>query len=59
MGIAQETGDRNLFYGQGLGFHLGAVYAAWALGLALLFPFCRWYEGVKRRRAGSALWSYL
>jgi uncharacterized membrane protein len=46
-------------YPPGLGFHLGAVYAAWALGLALLFPFCRWYEGVKRRRAGSALWSYL
>jgi uncharacterized membrane protein len=32
------------------GFGLWAVYLAWALGLALLYPLCRWFAGVKRRR---------
>jgi uncharacterized membrane protein len=34
----------------GFGFRLWAVYLAWALGLALLYPLCRWFAGVKRRR---------
>jgi uncharacterized membrane protein len=32
------------------GFRLGVVYLAWALGLALLYPLCRWFAGVKARR---------
>ena len=32
------------------GFRLWAVYLAWALGLVLLYPLCRWFAGVKRRR---------
>jgi uncharacterized membrane protein len=34
----------------GSGFGLGVVYAAWALAIALLYPLCRWFAGVKRRR---------
>ena len=32
------------------GFRLWAVYLAWALGLVLLYPLCRWFAGLKRRR---------
>ena len=33
-----------------LGFSLGMVYALWVLGLALLYPACRWFAELKRRR---------
>jgi uncharacterized membrane protein len=33
-----------------LGFSLWAVYAFWLTGLLLLYPLCRWFAGVKRRR---------
>jgi uncharacterized membrane protein len=34
----------------GWGYSLPVVFAIWALVLALLYPLCRWYAGVKRRR---------
>ena len=34
----------------GSGFGLVTVYALWILGVALLYPLCRWYAGVKARR---------
>ena len=34
----------------GSGFGLATVYALWILGVALLYPLCRWYAGVKSRR---------
>jgi uncharacterized membrane protein len=34
----------------GSGFGLGTVYALWILGVALLYPLCRWYAGLKARR---------
>lgn len=34
----------------GSGFGLGVVYLLWILGVALLYPLCRWYAGVKARR---------
>jgi uncharacterized membrane protein len=34
----------------GLGFGLGGVYLAWFAVLALLYPACRWFAGVKKRR---------
>ena len=34
----------------GVGFPLWVVYVAWATGVALLYPLCRWFAGVKRRR---------
>ena len=34
----------------GWGFGLPVVFAAWALSLALLYPLCRWFGEVKRRR---------
>jgi uncharacterized membrane protein len=33
-----------------LGFSLGGVYVAWIVVLALLYPLCRWWASVKRRR---------
>ncbi|HEX8831964.1 MAG TPA: heparan-alpha-glucosaminide N-acetyltransferase domain-containing protein, partial [Longimicrobium sp.] len=34
----------------GTGFGMGVVYAAWLLSIALLYPLCAWFAGVKRRR---------
>jgi uncharacterized membrane protein len=31
------------------GFGLPGVYLGWALGLAILYPACRWFAGYKRR----------
>jgi uncharacterized membrane protein len=32
------------------GFSLGVVYVVWVVGVIALYPLCRWYAGVKRRR---------
>jgi len=32
------------------GFSLPVVYAFWIAGVIALYPICRWYAGVKRRR---------
>ena len=34
----------------GVGFGLGVTYLAWALGVVVTYPLCRWFAGVKRRR---------
>jgi uncharacterized membrane protein len=34
----------------GWGFGLPVTFAAWALALAILFPLCRWFGALKRRR---------
>jgi uncharacterized membrane protein len=34
----------------GRGFGLPVIYAAWLLAIALLYPVCRWFAGVKARR---------
>jgi hypothetical protein len=39
-----------LFYPKGYGLGLPGVYAAWALVIAILYPYCRWVAGVKARR---------
>ncbi len=33
-----------------VGFNLFVVYVAWAAGVLLLYPLCRWFAGVKQRR---------
>ena len=33
-----------------VGFGLGITYLAWILGIAVSYPLCRWFAGVKRRR---------
>jgi uncharacterized membrane protein len=33
-----------------LGFSLWVAYACWLAGLALLYPLCRWFAELKRRR---------
>lgn len=33
-----------------LGFQLWVVYLFWLIGLLLLYPLCRWFADVKRRR---------
>jgi uncharacterized membrane protein len=40
------------------GFSLWGVYGAWAIGLLALYPLCRWFAEVKRRR-NEAWLSYL
>lgn len=40
------------------GFPLWVVYAAWAVGLIILYPLCSWWGNVKRRNKHWAL-SYL
>jgi hypothetical protein len=42
----------------GWGFGLWGVYLLWAVVVALMYPVCRWYAGVKRRGT-SPLFSYL
>lgn len=42
----------------GAGFSLGVTYLAWVLGIAITYPLCRWFAGVKRRRTDWWL-SYL
>lgn len=43
---------------QGWGYGLPVVYAAWAIALVVLYPACKWFGEVKRRRADGWL-SYL
>jgi len=33
------------------GYELWVTYAAWATTVVLLYPACRWYAGLKRRRS--------
>ena len=42
----------------GAGFDLWVVYAAWFVGLLLLYPLCIWYGKIKSRRPGFPF-SYL
>jgi uncharacterized membrane protein len=34
----------------GVGFRLWVVYLCWIIGVALLYPLCKWFAGVKARR---------
>src|SRR5215467_7015372 len=38
------------YYPKGYGISLPAVYAMWALVIAILYPWCRWMAGLKARR---------
>ena len=35
---------------QGVGFNLAVVYLSWIIGVLLLYPLCKWFAGVKKRR---------
>ena len=50
-------GPRELFPAD-FGYSLGVVYLVWLLIVALLFPLCRWFGGVRARRSDWWL-SYL
>ncbi len=39
-----------VFYPEGYGTGLTGVYLVWILVLVLLYPFCKWFAGVKRTR---------
>jgi uncharacterized membrane protein len=41
-----------------IGVGLGGIYLIWLLVLALLYPLCRWFAGLKGRGTGW-WWSYL
>lgn len=34
----------------GIGFNLVVVYLSWFVGIAILYPLCKWFAGVKARR---------
>jgi hypothetical protein len=40
---------------EGLGLSLAGTYAAWILIMAALYPACRWFASVKRRRRRRAV----
>ena len=42
----------------GWGWGLPVVYLVWALVVVIMYPLCRWFAGVKRRRTDAWL-SYL
>lgn len=42
-------GERRLFSDDPWGVPLWAVYLVWAATIAVLYPVCRWYAGVKAR----------
>ena len=35
---------------QGAGFNLLVVYLSWIAGVLILYPLCKWFAGVKKRR---------
>jgi uncharacterized membrane protein len=43
---------------EGYGFSLATTYAAWLVGLIVLYPLCVWYGNLKRR-SGHWIFSYL
>ncbi len=54
LGLLQGFGFRQmktvfLFYPKGYGVGLAGVYLVWMLGIAILYPFCRWVAGVNAR----------
>ncbi len=55
-GYFGSRGFGNEEAGHGVG--LGGVYLAWFSALVILYPLCRWYDGVKRRSKSPWL-SYL
>lgn len=42
--------DPSRLVSAGWGFGLGGVYVAWLATLGLIYPFSRWFEGIRRRR---------
>jgi len=46
---AQQMMTFPLFYPQGYGVPLLAVYGVWAFVIAVLYPWCRWMAGIKTR----------
>ena len=47
--VPSMGGPRNL-YPADFGFELWGAYAMWALIVAMMYPLCRWFAGVKARR---------
>jgi hypothetical protein len=42
-------GPRELFP-DGFGYDLWVAYVVWALIVAMLYPVCRWFAGVRAKR---------
>lgn len=55
IGAFARSGNPPADFGAGL----AGAYAAWILVVAALFPVCRWFAGLKRRRPDLWLLSYL
>ncbi len=55
LGVLQGFNARDfltyhMYYPSGYGLPLPGIYALWLLVLLILYPFCRWFAGVKARR---------
>lgn len=55
LGVLQGFSARQFltimfFFPKGYGVQLPGVYAVWLLVIAVLYPFCKWVDGVKARR---------
>jgi uncharacterized membrane protein len=53
-----STGGNAAAFPPDIGWSLGTVYVVWVLVVLLMYPLCRWFDGVKRRRRSWWL-SYL
>ena len=42
-----------------IGMTLAQMYPFWLFGLVILYPLCRWYEGIKQTKAPNSLWRIL
>lgn len=53
--------DKRTFSGEplGSGYGLEVTYLAWIVLVLLLYPLCKWYDGVKTRRKDIGLLRYL
>lgn len=55
---APSIGSPRELFPPDYGFNLGVVYLVWVAVVALVYPVCRWYAGLKQRRSDWWL-SYL
>ncbi len=59
VAFGSQIFGRAFFEGGGVRASLPWIYVAWAIAIALLYPMCRWYDALKRRRRDVWILRYL